>query len=125
MDGMSLLAEARASGLEVRADGDRLVVRGPRQAEAVALRLLERKADVLPLVAIPAASLGWNPEMARLIGWFLATEPPAAPFELQRGVMISHPARYWAYLNGDIAVGPGKGRGFTGAFQADLRQPLN
>jgi hypothetical protein len=47
MDGVRLLAEARANGLRVRADGDRLVIRGPRRAEAVAKRLLERKREVL------------------------------------------------------------------------------
>lgn len=38
MDGLTLLAEARAAGLEVRAEGDRLVIRGPRKAEALAKR---------------------------------------------------------------------------------------
>src|SRR5688572_1000777 len=47
MDGMTLLAEARAAGLEVRADGDRLVVRGPRTQEGLARALLAHKPDVL------------------------------------------------------------------------------
>lgn len=52
MDGLSLLAEARAHGLKVRADGDRLVIRGPRQAEAVAKRLLERKREILEALRV-------------------------------------------------------------------------
>lgn len=36
MDAIALLEQAHASGLTVRADGERLVVRGPRSAEALA-----------------------------------------------------------------------------------------
>ena len=32
MDGLTILNEARAAGLEIKVDGDRLVVRGPRSA---------------------------------------------------------------------------------------------
>lgn len=52
MDGLSLLAEARANGLKVRADGDRLVIRGPRQAEPIAKRLLERKREVIEALRV-------------------------------------------------------------------------
>ena len=55
MDGVALLAEANAAGLTVRADGDRLVVRGPRRCAALAQSLLARKPDVLAaLEARPA-----------------------------------------------------------------------
>lgn len=47
MDGMTLIAEAQAAGLVVLADGEKLIVRGPKSAGAVALRLLARKADVM------------------------------------------------------------------------------
>lgn len=50
MDGMTLLAEARAAGLEVRADGDRLVVRGPRTRENLARSLLAHKPDVMAAI---------------------------------------------------------------------------
>ena len=56
MDGMTLLEEARAAGLTVLADGTRLVVRGPRAAEAMARRLLERKVEVLAALAAPIAA---------------------------------------------------------------------
>lgn len=36
MDGVTLLAQARAAGLAVRTDGEHLIVRGPRTAEALA-----------------------------------------------------------------------------------------
>jgi hypothetical protein len=52
--GCDLLAEARAAGLTVRSEGDRIIVRGPRQAEALMRRVLDRKADVLAALASPA-----------------------------------------------------------------------
>ena len=131
MDGLALLDEARAAGLEVQADGDRLVIRGPPRAEGMALRLLEHKAEVLPLVNPPTlreqpdnqpAGHAWDAEMAQLIRWFRSTEPPSEPFELERGVFISHPGRYWNYLREDIAAGPGRGRSYYGAFEANLRK---
>ena len=51
MDGVMLLSLARAAGLTVLADSDRLVVRGPTSCERLALELLERKAELLPLVS--------------------------------------------------------------------------
>lgn len=45
-----LLDQARAAGLTVRAEGDRLKVRGPRRAEALAQELLARKAEVMALL---------------------------------------------------------------------------
>lgn len=50
MDAVALLAEARAAGLEVRAEGDRLIIRGPRRAEAVARRLLDAKPVLMPVL---------------------------------------------------------------------------
>ena len=64
MDGLTLLREARAAGLTVAADGARLCIRGPRQAEAVARRLLAHKAAVLAALAAPAEgekdAAGWT-----------------------------------------------------------------
>lgn len=50
MGGVKLLEEARAAGLRVRAQGDRLIVRGPKSAEPVAKALLAKKAEVLALL---------------------------------------------------------------------------
>jgi hypothetical protein len=51
MDGLSLIQEARAAGLSVAAAGDRLVIRGPRQAEPVARKLIAHKSKVLAALA--------------------------------------------------------------------------
>jgi hypothetical protein len=47
MDGMTLLTQAQAAGLTVEADGNRLVLRGPKSAEELAQRLLRNKAEVM------------------------------------------------------------------------------
>lgn len=47
MDGVMLLEDAHSAGLTVRVDGDRLVLRGPPSAEAVAKKLLWHKGDVM------------------------------------------------------------------------------
>ena len=64
----------------------------------------------------------WDPEMTRLIEWFLATPPPTEPFEMNPAVTIIHAGRYWEYLRGDIAAGPGRQRSYMGAFEEDLRR---
>ena len=51
-----LLKEARDAGLTVRVDGERLVVRGPRSAEAMARHVLDRKPEVLAVLADQADS---------------------------------------------------------------------
>ena len=55
-----VLAEARAGGLEVRAEANRLVVRGPRVLEALARELLEQKPTVLGLLADEEVELRWR-----------------------------------------------------------------
>ena len=50
MDGVTLVADAQEAGLTMWADGDRLVVRGPRSAETIARTLLARKAEVLAVL---------------------------------------------------------------------------
>ena len=54
MDVSMLLDNARAAGLEVRANGDRLIVRGPRSAEPLARELLGRKVEVLLFLQDPS-----------------------------------------------------------------------
>jgi hypothetical protein len=56
VDGVALLDRAQAAGLTVHAEGDRLVVRGPRAAESLALQLLASKTDILPLLTAPPAN---------------------------------------------------------------------
>src|SRR5215207_5999089 len=54
------LAEARALGLEVRAEFDRLVVRGPRIYESVAQGLLADKPAVLRVLHAEEAEVAWR-----------------------------------------------------------------
>ena len=58
MDGLTLLVEARAAGLTVNAIDGRLVIRGPRQSEAIALRLIEAKVAVMVALAGDAGETG-------------------------------------------------------------------
>lgn len=51
MDGVALLAEARAAGLTVSTADDRLIIEGPRAAGHVAARLITAKTIVFPLLA--------------------------------------------------------------------------
>ena len=47
----TLLQHARAAGLTVQVDGDRLVIRGAKDYEDLAVQLLERKSEVLAALA--------------------------------------------------------------------------
>jgi hypothetical protein len=52
MDGVTLLSRARVDGLRVLAEGNgKLVIRGPRRAEATALLLLAHKPAVMSALA--------------------------------------------------------------------------
>jgi hypothetical protein len=51
MDGVTLLRRARNAGLKVAAEDGKLVVRGPRRAEPIALLLLAHKPTVIAALA--------------------------------------------------------------------------
>jgi hypothetical protein len=73
MDGLTLLRRAHDAGLAVAAEGDKLVIRGPKRAEPVALLLIEHKPEVLATLA-PAqrAAQQWRDHYAaRISHWFL------------------------------------------------------
>lgn len=72
MDILTLLDEARAAGLSIRAEGGRLVIRGPRQAEPMALRLIEAKPMVMAALARPAPMAGAIPFLAMSLDEFRA-----------------------------------------------------
>jgi hypothetical protein len=55
-----VLAEARSIGFAIRAEADRLIIRGPRRHEAVARKLLAQKPHVLALLAEEDAELTWR-----------------------------------------------------------------
>jgi len=78
MDGLTLLSEGRAAGLTVIADGERLVIRGPRSADAVARRLLTHKAVVL--TALAAGNGNTNTETPEVVPFDdLPLPGPACP----------------------------------------------
>jgi hypothetical protein len=52
MDGLTLLREARAAGLTIEADGQRLRIRGPRGAEPLVQQLVANKTAVLSALAV-------------------------------------------------------------------------
>ena len=51
MDCLTLLAEARESGLKVSANGDQLVIRGPKSASHIAEALISRKQEIMDLLS--------------------------------------------------------------------------
>ena len=51
MDGLALLRAADAAGLTVNVDGDRLVIRGPRSADATARALIANKPEIVTLLS--------------------------------------------------------------------------
>ena len=52
MDGVTLLRQARTAGLAVVANGDKLVIRGPKHAERTALLLLANKPTVMAALGV-------------------------------------------------------------------------
>lgn len=71
--GLTLLDQARVAGLHVRAEGERLIVRGPRAAEAVAQQLLARKPELLTELAREQAEVRWRVEV--MLGQITPGEP--------------------------------------------------
>lgn len=120
-----LVNEVRAEGGElILLDNGKLRVKAPTPLpEHLMGRLTQEKAEVVDFLAYRNRLLsGWDSEMARLIEWFLTTEPPGQPFEISRGVTVARPDIWWDSLRQDIAEGPSGPRAYTGALQADLRK---
>jgi|GEM_PF-6758335 len=53
MGSLKLLLEARAAGLTVTVQADRLVIRGPKSAAPLARKLIDSKPDVMALLRPP------------------------------------------------------------------------
>ena len=66
MGGVELLRQARKAGLYLQAEGHRLRIRGPKRLEPLALELLQRKAELLAILA-------YNDQWARQAAALLAT----------------------------------------------------
>lgn len=80
MDGVSLLIEARRAGLQVRAEGDCLVIRGPRRLEPLALKLLAYKQAVLAALR-GCPTCGATPEELELVCRRRALDEALAAYE--------------------------------------------
>lgn len=61
MDAVTLLQRARAAGLSLEVDGDRLRVRGPKSAEPVVRLLAQYKAEVIAILTRKEATNGPDP----------------------------------------------------------------
>ena len=90
MDGLILLQDASAAGLEVLTDGSRLVVRGPRRAEVVARRLLANKSQVLRALASRTAGIPQVGPDALPGDWRVEWEERAAIREYEGGQARKH-----------------------------------
>lgn len=60
MDGVTLLDRARSAGLSVHAEGNRLVVRGPRSQDDLAQLLLTKKQEILVQLAAEDPDVTWR-----------------------------------------------------------------
>ncbi len=65
LTGPALLREACDAGLTVRAEGEQLVIRGPRPLPAIAHHLLTRKRQVLAALAAGEPAVAWRVEAMR------------------------------------------------------------
>jgi hypothetical protein len=92
MDGMILLQEARAAGLIVSVEGERLKIRGPRQADPIARKLIAHKSAVVDALqaeerrAVPHAIFpnDLTPE------WHFLWDERAAIMEYDGGMTTEH-----------------------------------
>ena len=85
MDGLTLLSEARAAGLDVQVRGGRLVIRGPKRAEAVARRLLVHRTLVLTALAEGVTSVDMTADQLP-VDWHLLWDERAAIMEYEGGL---------------------------------------
>ena len=71
MDAVALLRRAQEVGLRVEPIGDKLLVRGPKRAEAVVKLLAEHKAEVLAALS-PSIGSWWRERFAaKAVLWFV------------------------------------------------------
>jgi hypothetical protein len=71
MDAVALLHRAQEAGLHIEPKGDRLLVRGPKRAEAVVKLLAEHKAEVLAALS-PSIGSWWRERFAaKAVQWFV------------------------------------------------------
>ena len=83
--------------------------------------LSELRVGTEPVQAEAGEAARWG-EAARAVEWFLASESPAAPFQLKPGITILDPHRWRQSITADIAQGPSGPRARYGALQDDLKR---
>lgn len=94
MERLKLLDEARAAGLSFWREGDLLYVKGPKQAEEVAKRLISEKEAVFQLLPLP------HPRSSTLVTaeeWELIENDP---FYIPKALR-SEPSRF-SFLSGNL-----------------------
>lgn len=101
MDELTLLAQARAASLEVRADGEFLVIRGPRSAEALALALRDHKPEIMALLTRDNAEVAWREAAFRAA---IPARGPIWPLRLRNTPFCDTPGH--CSLCGDALVPP-------------------
>jgi hypothetical protein len=73
MEVLALLRRAQEVGLRIEPKGDRLLIRGPKRAEAVVKLLAEHKAEVLAALSPSFVDASWWRERfaAKAVQWFI------------------------------------------------------
>ena len=73
MDALALLHRAQEVGLRIEPMGEKLLVRGPKRAEAVVKLLAEHKAEVLAALSPSFVDASWWRERfaAKAVQWFV------------------------------------------------------
>jgi hypothetical protein len=88
IDARTLLVAARAVGLAVAADGDRVRVHGPKTAAGLARLLIEHKAAVLPLLLAESNPAGPPQDPLDLVVAHIASRRGAAVVAVEGGRVI-------------------------------------
>ena len=98
MDAVALLHRAQEAGLRIEPMGDRLLVRGPKRAEAVVKLLAEHKAEVLAALSPSIVDASWWRERftAKAVQWTIGDRNWEAAKRLAWGDLENE----WHYLHG-------------------------
>jgi hypothetical protein len=121
MTAHQFLAALHARGVQLSRVSDRLVIDAPAGTlTADDRRLLQaHKEEFL-------AAVGFGPDLAELVLWFHHARAvgwlPDEPFTLAPWQQVVDPARFYAALELDIAMGPGGARAKLGGLAACLRR---
>ena len=121
MTAHQFLAALHARGVQLSHVSDRLVIDAPAGTLTADDRQLlqAHKEEFL-------AAVGFTPDLAELVLWFRHARAigrlPVEPFSLATWQQVLDPARFYAALELDIAMGPGGARAKLGGLAASLRR---